>query len=70
LVGTIGQFLLASLGGPLGKGINKVLDKATERSAVLRTTRQKLGQMNDYVKKLAGRLPPQDNAKTGEGEQQ
>ncbi len=70
LVGTIGQFLLSALGGPLGRGINKALDKATERSAVLRTTRQKLGQMHDYANRLAGRVPPQNKSKTGEGEQQ
>lgn len=70
LVGTIGQFLLSAFGGPLGKGINKVLDKVTERSAALRTIRQKLGQTKDYFDRLAGRVPPQNNSKTGEGEQQ
>jgi hypothetical protein len=61
LAGTIGQFLLGTLLGKAGDGINKLIDKATEHSQALKYMRTKLGQVNDFKNRIAGRSSSSDN---------
>ena len=60
LVGTIGQYFLGAVTGALGKGVNKLIDKAAEHSSKLRTMQNKIAQMHYYANRLAGRVAPAD----------
>lgn len=55
LVGTIGQYLISSFTGGLGKGLNTLIDKVGERSEKIQLMRNKLGQMRDFSNRIAGR---------------